>query len=150
MGFHAGVGLRSAPVKCMESCIWPMLPAGGAERRVWDHFYGSREPPSGTFGVRNWIPRRPQHGFRSFPRHVSTTAFPWGRRQWAQPSRIRRPHMGCRRVDVKKGSSRKLLYISPLRPRGRGGVRGYFSPAPAMLFLLRRCPFGRGIARAPL
>ena len=27
-------------------------------------------------------------GFRSCPRHVSTTAFPWGRRQWAQPSRM--------------------------------------------------------------
>ena len=60
--------------------------------------FGVLRVPSGTFGVRNWLPRRPQHGFRSFPRHVSTTSFPWGRRQWAQPSRIRRPHMGCRRV----------------------------------------------------
>ena len=26
---------------------------------------------------------RPQHGFQSFPRHLSTATFSWGRRQWA-------------------------------------------------------------------
>ena len=87
-GPHAGAGVSPAPIKCRESCMWPMFPARGAGRGIRDHFEGLREPPSGTFGVRNWIPRRPQHGFRSFPRHVSTTSFPWGRRQWAQPSRM--------------------------------------------------------------
>ena len=91
LGYKAGVGHGPVPLECMESSMWPMFPARGAGRGVRDHFEGSREPPSGTFGVRNWILRRPQHGFRSFPRHVLTTSFPWGRRQWAQPSRIRRP-----------------------------------------------------------
>ena len=87
-GCHAGEGPSPAPMKCRESCMWPMFPARGAGRGIQDRFEGLREPPSGTFGVRNWIPRRPQHGFRSFPRHVSTTSFPWGRRQWAHPSRM--------------------------------------------------------------
>ena len=31
---------------------------------------------------------RPQHGFQRFPRHLSTATCSWGRRQWAQPSRV--------------------------------------------------------------
>ena len=79
-GSRGGWGHGPAPLGCMKSCIWPRFPARGAGRGVRDHFEGSREPPSSTFGVRNWILRRPQHGLRSFPRRVSTTTFPWGRR----------------------------------------------------------------------
>ena len=52
-GSHAGAGLSPAPIKCRESCMWPMFPARGAGRGIRDHFEGLREPPSGTFGVRN-------------------------------------------------------------------------------------------------
>ena len=45
---------------------------------------------------------------------------------WPQASRIRRPHMGCRRVRLGKGSSRKPFSISPLRAQGAGWCKGSF------------------------
>ena len=53
-----------------------------------EHFKRSREVSNGAFGVQNWSPSRLQHRLRSIPGHVSTATFPWGRRQWAQPSRM--------------------------------------------------------------
>ena len=48
----------------------------------------SREVSNGAFGAQNSPPSRLQNRLRSIPRHFSTATFPWGRRQWAQPSRM--------------------------------------------------------------
>ena len=87
-GSHAGAG----PWPCTAEMhgILHMADVSGQGRGTGcsGPLFGVLRVPSGTSVVRNWLPRRLQHGFRSFLRHVSTTAFPWGRRQRAQPSRV--------------------------------------------------------------
>ena len=50
--------------------------------------------PNGHFGNTNCSSCRLQNRARSIPPHFPPASFPWGRRQWAQPSRIRRPREG--------------------------------------------------------
>ena len=53
---------------------------------------GNRTVPSGRLWSTPRALRVPQCDFenrlRSIPRHYPTATFPWGRRQWAQPSRV--------------------------------------------------------------
>ena len=57
---------------------------------------------------------------------LSSRSFPWGRRTWAQPSRIRRPRRGLGVwVAVRRGTlGRELVGDTLFRSSGRGG-RGH-------------------------
>ena len=57
---------------------------------------------------------------------LSSRSFPWGRRTWAQPSRIRRPRRGLGVwVAVRRGTlGWKLVGDTLLRSSGRGGRGG--------------------------
>ena len=81
--------------------------ARATPRDATRRFAKARDCPSRTH---NRSPCRLQHHSRSIPGHSPTATFPWGRRQWAQPSRVgNRPGV---RAGAQVGSLGRLLVVN--------------------------------------
>ena len=64
--------------------------------------------------------------FLRTPGPVQTAMLPWGRRKWAQPSRIRRPRRAGRRVGVTGGYG--IGKVRSLEGIGGRGLRAHWGP----------------------